>query len=374
MKSNLPIIIIGAGPIGIAAAANLHQRGLPFLLLERGSTAGSAMLEWGHVSLFTTWRNVIDLATVTLLERTGWVMPDPDTLPTGKDIVTQYLIPAAATQALRSSIAYESTVVGVSKLAHSKTSTKDREQAPFSVHYQTSDGEHHVVYARAVIDSSGTWYNPNPAGLDGLPVPGEQENRDKIAYGIPDALNQDKSDYDGQRTLVLGDGHSAMNIILELMVLRNSNPDTQIIWGMRSNNIEKLTGVGINSRLPARAKLGHDASNAIKTGDIELLVPLQVSRICKKETGLELQIIIDGQEKIIEVDRIVVSTGFRPDLDIVREIRLDIDEVVEAPTLLAPIIDPNIHFCGSVKPHGADVLQHHDKGFYLVGINDSRCD
>jgi hypothetical protein len=65
---------------------------------------------------------------------------------------------------------------------------------------------------------------------------------------------------------------------------------------------------------------------------------------------------------------VVNATGFRPDLDMLREVRLELDPVVEAPVRLAPLIDPNEHSCGTVPPHGEAVLAHPDAGFYLVGM------
>ena len=368
MNATKPVIVIGAGPVGIAAAAHLHARGITPLVLEKGNSAGSSMLEWGHVSVFTPWRNVVDKAVVGLLRNTNWQMPDEDKIPTGWEIVEQYLQPAAATPELKNAIIYNAEVIGVSKQAHSKSSSRARDDADFTVHYKTPDGEHHLLYSEAVIDASGTWYNPNPIGLDGLPVPGEGQNQDRITYGIPDIANGDRAEYAGKRILVLGGGHSAINVILELIALRAAHSETKIYWGMRSNKLDKLTGRGINNRLPARAKLGMAAQDAIESGDLDVLVPLQVSRIEKTDNGLLLDTLVDGEPRTIEVDRIVVANGFRPDLNILREIRLDIDEIVEAPTKLAPLIDPNIHSCGSVKPHGVGELSHFDKNFYVAGI------
>ncbi len=67
-------------------------------------------------------------------------------------------------------------------------------------------------------------------------------------------------------------------------------------------------------------------------------------------------------------DVVVNATGFRPDLAPLREIRTDLDAVVEAPRLLAPLIDPNVHSCGTVEPHGFRELTHPEHGFFLVGM------
>jgi hypothetical protein len=68
------------------------------------------------------------------------------------------------------------------------------------------------------------------------------------------------------------------------------------------------------------------------------------------------------------VDEIIGATGFRPDLSILSELRVDLDPSVEAPSALAPLIDPNLHSCGSVPPHGETELRHPEAGFYVVGM------
>ena len=75
----------------------------------------------------------------------------------------------------------------------------------------------------------------------------------------------------------------------------------------------------------------------------------------------------DGGRRIL-ADEVVAATGFRPRLSMLRELRLELDDRVEAPRALAPLIDPNLHSCGSVPPHGVDELSHPDEGVYIVGM------
>ena len=360
------IVVIGAGPVGIAAAAHLKIRGLQPLVLEKGMSVGHAMKEWGHVRVFTPWEYITDKAVVQLLGDTSWQHPDKEYLPTGRDIVKYYLEPAAAE--LSDVIIYDAEVIGVSKVGLSKSSSYRRDDMPFTVHYRTIDGEYHVIEADGVIDASGTWYNPNPIGADGLPVAGEQEHGDYIAYGIPDILGKDRALYEGKKTLVLGGGHSAINIALDILSLKDSHSETKLLWGLRHNKLDKLLGGGLNDQLPARGALGQAAKAAIDEGALDLLAPLQVRKIDYFNDGLRVEVSVDGEVGIFEIDRIVVAAGFRPDLHMLRELRLDLDDIVEAPRVLAPMIDPNLHSCGTVKPHGVDELSHSDKNFFIVGM------
>nr|WP_313956033.1 NAD(P)-binding domain-containing protein [Mesorhizobium amorphae] len=209
----LPIAIIGAGPVGLAAAAHLIARGLKPLVLERGASVGAAMLEWSHVRVFSPWRYNIDTAAGALLDRSGWQAPDQEVLPTGGEIVSQYLQPLAALPEIADNLILGATVTAIARDGHDKVSSMNRDKAPFVIHYTDAAGAEHQVRAQAVIDASGTWTQPNPLGVNGLPVPGEKNN-DRIAYGIPDVTDKDRADYVGKRVLVVGSGHSAINVAL----------------------------------------------------------------------------------------------------------------------------------------------------------------
>src|SRR5262245_55613892 len=95
-----PVAVIGAGPVGLAAAAHLVARGLRPLILERGTRVGAAMLDWAHVRIFSPWMYNIDSAARALLEGSGWVAPDSNALPNGGEIVRHYLEPLAALPAI----------------------------------------------------------------------------------------------------------------------------------------------------------------------------------------------------------------------------------------------------------------------------------
>ena len=100
--------------------------------------------------------------------------------------------------------------------------TKGRDEQPFEIRLESGA----TVEARAVIDATGTWTRPNPAASGGVPVPGERELSDRIAYGIPDVLGRERSVYAGKRVLVVGSGHSAFNVVLDLLTLMAGAPGT----------------------------------------------------------------------------------------------------------------------------------------------------
>jgi hypothetical protein len=366
IPTDLPVAVIGAGPVGLAAAAHLVQRGIRPLVFERGLSVGAALLEWGHVRVFSPWRYNIDDAARSLLDRSGWRAPSPDGLPTGGEIVRNYLAPLAALPEIASGLKLGATVTAITRQGHDKVSNEGREGSPFIIRYEDAGGEHRVL-ARAVIDASGTWSRPNPIGVDGLSVPGEREASSRIAYGIPDVVGAEKSNYAGKRVLVIGGGHSAINVALALMELQDEAPGTEIFWALRRSGVERLLGGGLNDQLPERGALGLAARQAMQEGRLNMLTPFAVERIAMTDGGLDVDATLGGKPFELAVDRIVVTTGFRPDLSFLGELRVALDPAVEAPPALAPLIDPNLHSCGTVPPHGIEELTHPEPGFVIVG-------
>ncbi|NRP70518.1 Ferredoxin--NADP reductase [Ensifer psoraleae] len=363
----LPVAVIGAGPVGLAAAAHLVARGIEPIVFERGDAVGTSLLEWGQVQVFSPWTYNIDPAARSLLEAAGWQAPAGDGLPTGSEIVRDYLAPLAALPAIAPNIRLGSTVVAVTREGLDKVSSVNRATAPFIVRFTDSNGNEEQVRARAVIDASGTWTQPNPIGIDGLTVTGEIAARDQIAYGIPDVGGARRTDYAGKRVLVIGGGHSAINTALALMELQETAPGTEVFWALRRKGVERLLGGGLNDQLPARGALGLAARRAMNENRLTMLAPFAVERISLREGRLAVMALLDGKPFTLTVDRIVVATGFRPDFSFLRELRLALDPTVEAPPSLAPLIDPNFHSCGTVPPHGAVELAHPEPGFTIVG-------
>jgi len=169
----LPVAALGSGPVGLAAAAHLIDRGIEPLVLEAGAEVAAGVAAWGHVPLFSPWRFSIDSAARRLLEVGGWSEPDADEHPTGAQLRERYLVPLAETPALAERIRTGSRVVAVTRRATDKMKDADRQRAPFELVVATERGLERLL-ARAVIDASGTSSAHNPLGSAGVPAIGEQ--------------------------------------------------------------------------------------------------------------------------------------------------------------------------------------------------------
>ena len=365
-----PVVVIGAGPVGLAAAAHLLNRGLTPLVLEAGDQVGASMREWGHVRTFTPWRYIVDPTAEKLLSPTGWTQPDDDAPPTGGQIVSTYLEPLASALG-RDVVRTGARVLAVSRHGLDKARSLERGQHPFLIRISTSGGIEEVL-ASAVIDASGTWTRRNPVGGSGLPALGEDaaESAGFVVGPLPDVLVGERARFAGRTTLVVGLGHSAANTLLSLAQLAREEPGTRVLWAIRAASPSRLYGGGEADQLPARGQLGTDLRSLVAQGDIELVPAFTATELSRDGDSVSVTGRTGaGATTVIEnVHTIVAATGFRPDLGILAEVRMDLDPGLEAPRDLAPLIDPAFHSCGTVPPHGHRELSHPEPGFYVAGM------
>ncbi len=359
-----PVAVIGAGPIGLAAAAELVRRGQDVVVLERGARAAAGVRTWGHVRLFSPWAELTSPAAVALLQKAGWIPPDPMRCPTGEEWADRYLDPLAA--ALGDRVRSGSTVVGVSKADRDLLVDSGRDEQPFVLHVRAVDGSVSRLAARAVIDASGTLSTPNPLGAEGYPAAGEQGVAAKhTAYAIP--RPDDLERYAGRATAVVGSGASALTALTSLTSDPLHTLDSRVVWVLRRESAGRAFGGGEADQLPARGALGTRVRAAVADGRIEVVSGFRTSALEARTDGRVALRSADGRA-VDGLDEVVCVTGFRPDLSFLSEVRLDLDSRLEAPSRLAPEIDPNVHSCGSVRPHGHDVLEQPDRGLYLAGM------
>ncbi|MGY2849098.1 cation diffusion facilitator CzcD-associated flavoprotein CzcO [Bradyrhizobium sp. USDA 4509] len=145
MEQSKSVAIIGAGPVGLAAAAHVLERGMTPAVLEAGPEIGHAMRQWSHVQLFSPWEYNVDKAAERLLAPTGWNSPDPKQYPTGGELLSQYLEPLAHRTVLKDHIHTSSRVTDISRVGFDKLKTKGRGDAPSS--FATKTGRARKAFA-----------------------------------------------------------------------------------------------------------------------------------------------------------------------------------------------------------------------------------
>jgi thioredoxin reductase len=340
----------------MAAAAHLATRNLDFVVLEAGERVAASVADWGHVRLFSPWRFNTDAAARALLEAEGWAAPDPEVLPTGNDLITDYLAPLAANASIAPHLRYGVAVTAIARQGTDKVRTAGRAAAPFLL--RLSDGSE--MLASAIIDASGTWRSPNPIGGNGLIAHGERDAQanGRIFDGMPDVTGRLREHFAGKTVAVVGAGHSATGNLLALADM--AEPGTQVHWVVRAPNPGRAYGGGDADALPARGAIGTRVRALADSGRITVHTGFFVDEIT--DHGL---MSADGRK--VEAEVIVNATGARPNHSLASELRLDLDPILGSTRALAPLIDPNKHSCGTVPPHGVDELAHPEPGYYIVG-------
>src|SRR6202051_4623207 len=305
------VAIIGAGPVGLAAAAHVLGRGMTPMVLEAGPEPAHAVRQWQHVQLFSPWEYNVDKAAERLLSSIGWNSPDPQVYPTGAELLERYLDPLATKTPLKDVIRTSSRVTAVSRVGFGKAKTRGREKAPFEIRYQNGKGPE-TLRADAVIDASGTWHSPNPAGASGLPAIGERDAQARVSYAMPDVLGKDRARFAGKTIAVLGAGHSAIGTLTDLTSLARQVPCTNVIWLLRGNDPAKAFGGGANDKLVARGELGAHFAKLVASGQVKVEAEFSVTQIVSAGDRLRVATGSGCCGRNIVVDELIVATGFRP--------------------------------------------------------------
>lgn len=367
-NENMPVAIIGGGPVGLAAAAHLKKSNQSFILFESGESVGANILSWGHVKVFSPWKYNIDKVAEELLVEAGVPIPDKDEVSTGKEIVTDYLRPLSQLDGIKENIHLNSRVLAIGKKGLDKMKTADRSQRPFTIQVE-ENGKYALYEAKAVIDATGTWKNPNPVGSGGIFAIGEIENADHFSYGMPDIAGKDIQKYANKSVLVVGGGHSAIGTVLALDDIKNEYPYTKIHWVLRKQHVSDVYGGQEADELKSRGELGIRIEELVTSGSVTVHTPVHIHEVESKNGKLNIKgTQLDNEFLLKGIDEVISSTGSRPDFSFLREVRYDADAALESVPALAELIDPNIHSCGTVRPHGEAELRQREEGFYIVGM------
>ncbi len=367
-NSNLPVAIIGAGPIGLATAVHLLKSHQKFILFEAKKNVGANILTWSHVKLFSPWQYNIDKEAEKLLIKNGIKIPNKKEVPLGKQLVDAYLKPLSEIVEIKQNLHLNTEVLSIGRKGLDKMKNANRENVPFSI--KVNENNHFKIYeAKAIIDASGTWQNPNPVGSGGVFAVGEKENKHHFFYGMPDVSNKLIAKYANKTVLVVGGGHSAIGTVLALSNIQEKHPKTQIHWLLRKKNVSEVYGGQEADGFKSRGQLGIRIEKLVNSGNIEIHTPVFINEFKKHNKKLIVRGYKNGQEFVLKnIDKVISNTGTRPDFSFLREIRFDADASIECVTELATLIDPNIHSCGTVRPHGEAELRQKEKDFYIVGM------
>ena len=365
---NLPVAIIGGGPVGLAAAAHLLKNKQRFILFEAEKSVGANILTWSHVKVFSPWEYNIDKVAEQLLLEAGQPIPNKKEVPLGKQLVEDYLRPLSELKGIKEHIHKDTKVLAIGRKGLDKMKDANRYNLPFSIQVNEK-GISKIYEAKAVIDASGTWQNPNPVGSGGVYAIGEKENSEHFFYGMPDVKGKLIKRYANKAVLVVGGGHSAIGTVLALQEIQDKYPATTIHWLLRKKQVADVYGGQEADGFKSRGELGIRIEKLVNSGKIAVHTPVFIHQFDVFNHKLTVKGVKNNQEFLLKnIDEVVSNTGTRPDFSFLREVRFDADAAIECVPELAELIDPNIHSCGTVRPHGEAALRQKEKDFYIVGM------
>ena len=360
--SSRRLVVIGAGPAGLAAAMGGVRRGLEVTVLERDEV-GSSFRRWGPTRFFSPLSmNLPPGAMEILADR----LPENDALLTGPEFVDTVLVPLASSEALQGRVLSQHRVVALGRAGLTRLDFAGhpiRAERPFRLLVETPEGER-TFEADAVVDASGTYGQPTAAGSGGIPATGERELAGRIIRDLG-ALHARRQELAGRRILLVGHGHSAAHAIAELADLADQATGTQVVWATRSLNLRPCTEVA-NDPLPERQNVVARANQLAMRPPGWLAMERNASvEAFNMESENALRARLSGG-RAVSVDEIVALTGYRPDLSFLSELAISIDPATEGPARLARALS-NVTDCLSVPSVCPDDLSSGEPGFYFAG-------
>jgi hypothetical protein len=372
------IAVLGAGPLGLEAALYARFLGYDVDIYERGDVAEN-MLHWGHVPLFTPWRqNVSPLAIAALTAQDeAWRPPDENAILTGRQFAEDYLLRLASSDLLSDGLHTHTEVVAVGRQGQLKgdhLGSQAREDGDFRLLLRDAAGQESLATADVVIDATGTFGNHNWAGASGIPAIGERAAAAAIDYGLPDVLGRDRPTFVDKTTLLVGAGYSAATSLASLVELAARSPATKVVWITRRPASPDGPGpIAIipNDRLPGRDRLAR-AANAL-AGDAARVVEYRPGTVIEaiepsSFPGRWSVRLSGGHPGTIEVDRIIANVGYRPDNRLFAELQVHECYATGGPIKLAAALLENTSAdCLDQTSHGAPTLANPEPDFYILG-------
>ena len=366
------LAIVGAGPVGLEAAAHAVELGFDVHVFERGDV-GAHAIAWGHVRMFTPWRMNVGPASARLLAKHGWSAPAAEALPTGAELVERVLEPLAATPQLEARVHAHSHVVHISRHAARKNERAGgtpRTEHPFRLLVRDQGGRESFLHAHAVLDASGTYGQPNWAGTGGIPARGETYLAPQMSYHPDDVLGLRRERYAGKTTLVIGGGASAVTTVLALDRLASEAPGTRVSWVTR--RAAGFAGEVAADSLPARAALyaegrrlqagGSPAVRWLGGGECE---GIEYNSATHRYRAL---FATGSGARAEEADQVIVNCGYGPDASLYRELRVhECYESLAPMKLAAALQGAGTGDCTQIPAFGAELLANPEPDFFIVG-------
>ncbi|MCB1034499.1 MAG: hypothetical protein KDD47_11770 [Acidobacteria bacterium] len=371
-REDLPIAILGAGPVGLEAALAAAEAGRPFVLYEAGDRVASSVRDWGHVRLFSPWSMDVSDRMRRFLEAAGHEVPEGDECPTGQELFERVLDPISRLPAIAHHLRLGVRILGIGRkglVKNQEIASPARASRPFLLLLGDDDGREWTETASAVLDCTGSYEYPNTLGDGGIPAPGERSLDSEIVRRIPD-LDSQAEDWANRSILLVGSGHSAQTAACALAHLAEEHPETRVYWVLRRS--QPAFSMIEDDPLPERSQLISKALT-VACGDAPGFEP----RYGFVVEGLErddhrIRVTLrgeDGDMDEVVVDRILSLTGAVGDHNLYRQLQVHECYATSGPMKLAAALlgQDSGGDCLAQTSHGPEVLRNPEPDFYILG-------
>jgi len=344
-------LVIGAGPMGIAAALGAVGRGLDVVVLERDDV-GASLRTWGATRFFSPLHMNVSPRMRELL---GDAMPDENALLTGPEYADQILKPLA--RHLRVHTGRNVIAIGRRGLTRNDYAGHPlRAERPFRVICDNDE----VFEAEIVLDASGGLVVPRAIGAGGLPARGERGAGILPALMIRTLGDLMSRDLRNRRVLVIGDGHSAANAIGWLEGVEG----VQVTWAIRTPNLRPCEEV-LNDPLPERQAVVERANALAATPPPFLRMERRAMIESIAQNNGHLAVTLSGG-RTVQTDCIAAFTGYKPSSAYLSELAVEVSPVTEGGARLYRAIS-TITDCLTVPRVSPRDLESGEENFYFIG-------
>jgi thioredoxin reductase (NADPH) len=272
------VVIVGAGPAGLAAAIAAQARGLTYAVVEKGALVNS-LLHYPTDMVFFTTPELMEIGDLPFVS--------PHEKPTRQESLRYY---RRVTDRFGLNIALGEPVVGLSRQASGE----------FVVSSRPAGGEVRERHARFVVLASGAYDIPNRLGVPGEDLP-------HVSHYHREAHAHYRS-----RVVIVGGKNSAAEAALELF-----RAGAQVLIVHR--------GPALGESIKYWVK--PDIENRIKEGTIRARFDTRVLEITPAD------VVVDGPDGIVRepADGVLLLTGYRSDPALLRAVGAHLDEATGAP-------------------------------------------
>ena len=369
------IAILGGGPTALEAALYARALGYPVTVFERGAAAGTNIRRWGFVKMFTPWHMNVSPLGLAALKTSGLPLPPENDYPTGADFVDAYLGPLA--DSLGSSFRAGVEVNRVAKTGLIKRESiggRRRAKNRFRLFVNNEQGREEEVAADLVIDATGVYHSPAALGDGGLPALGERAAAESIDYHLIDIAGARRERMAGKSTLLVGAGFSAATSLVSLIDILSAAPATQIIWARRTTDPAPIP-VFPDDPLPLRADLSRRGNSVAADPPPQCRVLAGVVVEAVRPEGELIRVDLRPAEngcgaETVRVHSVLANVGYRPDLDLFRELHVHQCYATEGPMNLAAALLGESAAAGDCLRQGSlgiDTLKNPEPGFFILG-------